>query len=81
MAASGATDVGTLTGWAFAENAGAVARVLLRAGGAAGAILADIHLSANQSTGEQYGPNPIEVRGGVYVEVASGAVRGAVYGG
>ena len=73
------TGIAVLTGFNFAENAGAVARVLLRDGGAAGPIFADIQLAAGQSVGESY-DYPIHLATGkVYVEV-TGTVRGAVYG-
>lgn len=73
------TGIAVITGFNFAETAGAVARVLLRDGGAAGTIVADLHLGASQSVGESF-DYPVHLTGKCYVDVAAGAVRGAVYG-
>ena len=79
----GGAQGGTLVyGWNFAENAGtpAAARVLLRDGGAGGAIIADIRLSASQSAGTEYtAPIRCTGTGGFYAEVNAGTVRGSVY--
>lgn len=82
-AAQGPVAGGTLVyGWNFAENAGspAAARVLLRDGGAAGTIIADIRLLASQSSGTEY-TAPLRCLSalGFYVEVNAGTVRGSVY--
>lgn len=70
-----------LAGWQFTETAGAAARVLLRDGSSSGAILVDVKLAAGESVGENY-VHPIVLAGAakVYVDVDTGAVRGAVYG-
>lgn len=82
VTASAQTTVGTLSGWNFAENAGtpAAARVLLRDGSATGAILADIRLAASGSDTVAF-PTAINVANTVYVDVATGTVRGALFGG
>ena len=81
--AVGPTTGGTLVyGWNFAENAGspAAARVLLRDGGAGGAIIGDIRLAASQSAGTEYtAPIRCTSTSGFYVEVNAGTVRGAAY--
>lgn len=79
---TGQTTVGTLQGWNFAENAEtpAVARVLLRDGGSSGTVLADLHLAASGSETVMF-PVAINVADTVYVEVATGTVRGALFGG
>lgn len=66
--------------WNLAENAGspAAARVLLRDGGASGAIVADIRLPASDSKHAAYGTRGLTFTAGVYVEVATGTVRGSV---
>lgn len=74
------TAITIVTGFNIAETAAGVARVLFRDGGAAGAIIADIHLAASQSVGESFTWPLTLSTGGIYVDVVSGAVRGAVYG-
>lgn len=70
-----------LLSWHFAENAGspAAARVLLRDAGLSGDVVVDIRLAASDSKGGSYAAVPGFVfPNGVYVEVASGTVRGSV---
>jgi hypothetical protein len=71
--------VGSVLHVDVAENAGSPgpARVLLRNGGASGQIQVDIRLAASESKHVNYS-RPALYPGGVYVEVASGTVRGAI---
>lgn len=81
VSASGLTGVGTLEGWNFTETSGSAgAHVRLRNGAVGGDIVASIKLGAGESVGEDY-DNPIGVAGKVYVQLVSGAVEGALYGG
>lgn len=85
VTASGDTGLQVITGWQFTENGapGGAARVLLREG-VGGPIFADIRLVAGESAGDNY-DYPIvlsQTNTGAkcYAEVATGTVRGAVYG-
>lgn len=71
-----------LTGWNFTETAGSAAEVYIRDGSASGTIVVDIKLGAGESAGESY-YHPLMCQGAskFYIDVASGTVRGAVYGG
>ncbi len=77
---AGVNSIATLHGWSVRENGGpaAVATVLIRAGGASGTIVATIELAADKSETVSL-DGGIQMRGGIYVEVAAGAVQGAVY--
>lgn len=81
VTASGSVSIKSLAGWQFTENAGtpAAARVLLRDGGASGAIIHDIRLAASESVGDSFNI-PVLLTGNLYVDVTSGTVRGAVFG-
>lgn len=65
----------------FAENAGtpAEARVLLRDGSSTGTVVCDIRIAASDSKALSF-DRPLHFPKGVYVEIASGTVRGAVDG-
>lgn len=71
-----------VTGFFVAENAGtpAAARVLFRDGNASGTIFLDVRLAAGESIGDLASGDGGVLVSGVYVEVVSGTVRGAVYG-
>jgi hypothetical protein len=68
-----------LTGINFAETAGAAAKVRIRNGQDAGQpILMTIALAANASVLQQFA-SPIESAKGLFLEVVSGNVEGAVF--
>lgn len=80
--AAGASGVGRLLGWSIRESAGvaAVATVLIRAGTTDTApIIAAIELAANGSSTEWLGPQGVQARDGIRVQVVAGTVEGAVY--
>lgn len=67
-------------GWSFRETAGAAASCRVRDGrDATGAILATIGLAANASDHEWLGDAGVTADVGLYLEVVSGSVEGAVY--
>lgn len=75
-----ATSAGRLMGWSLRETAGAQATVYLRDGlDDTGAIVAAIELAPNESTRDSYFPGGLSYGAGLYVDVAAGAVEGAVY--
>lgn len=71
---------GQLAGYSLAEAAGAAAVVRLRDGiDAGGDVLARINLAANGYADRWFLPHGIAFTAGLYVEVVSGAIEGAVY--
>jgi hypothetical protein len=69
----------TLMGFTSRETSGtATAFFRLRAGTVTGTILETVTLAAGESTSDWYGPSGIAAAGGVYYELVSGAVAGAV---
>jgi hypothetical protein len=81
ISAAGLTGVGSLKGWNFTETSGSAgAHVRLRNGAVGGEIVASVKLGAGQSAGENY-DDPINVSGRVFVQIVTGAVEGALYGG
>lgn len=80
-APAGVNSVPTLYGWSIRESAGtpAVATVLIRSGSLSGPIVAAIELVADGSSTEWFGPQGVQARGGLYVDVVAGAVEGSVY--
>lgn len=71
---------GRLMGFSVREAAAtpAKASMRLRAGGAAGAILATVTLAPEESIRDWFGPNGITATGGVYYELVSGTITGGV---
>lgn len=66
-------------GFSLRETAGAAAVVRVRDSGVVGGnILDTISLAANESAREFYAPGGKNCRGGLYVEIVSGTVEGAI---
>ena len=68
-------------GYAVAETTGsATAALRLRDGTASsGTRILPIHLAANESVRDWFGPNGIVYQQGIYVEVVSGAIEGSIW--
>jgi hypothetical protein len=75
------TNVTTLTGWCFTEDAGtpAAAALLLRVGDASGAIIAMIRLPASGMHSISL-DHPLKIPAGVFIDVTLGNVRGSLFG-
>ncbi len=70
-----------ITGWSLVETTG-TARAEIRiidGRDTTGQVLADITLSAGESTRDYWGPDGIPARVGVLADIVSGSVSGAVY--
>lgn len=69
----------TYYGFTFRETAGATAVVRIRSGGViTGDILETVSLAASESTSDLLAPQGLRCPGGLYVEIVSGTVEGAV---
>lgn len=74
------TAAKSLKGFYVRETAGAAARITIRETGAAGSIIFDIPLTANEGVGDMF-PEAIVFDDVIHVEVESGAVRYSIFGG
>jgi hypothetical protein len=73
------TSAGLVSGWSFAETAGATAKIRIRSGiDVNQAVLMVLTLSANEST-RDFLTLPVEFKAGLYLELVSGAVEGVIY--
>lgn len=71
----------TLTGWSFREttgSAGAIVR-LLDGNNASAQLVAALSLSAGQALALSLAPGGLAITTGLYVDVVSGSVEGAVW--
>lgn len=69
----------TYYGFSLRETAGSTAVVRIRAGGVVGGTILDtISLAANESAREDYFPQGLRAAGGLYYQLVSGAVEGAI---
>lgn len=75
---AGTNTVPKLHGWSIAETGGADAKVYLRSGASNGPIVAVVTLGADESSTVSLAC-PVACHGGLYVDVDSGSVEGAVY--
>lgn len=75
---AGANTVPKLHGWSIAETGGGDAKVYLRSGASNGPVVAVVTLGADESSNVSLGC-PVACPGGLYVDVDSGSVEGAVY--
>jgi hypothetical protein len=73
-------SAGRLVGFALLETAGAVARINIRDGDLTGPILMPIALAASESTREVWS-QALSFNRGLYFELVSGTVIGALYTG
>lgn len=77
-----AGSVAKLYGWSVREAAGspAVATVIVHAGtDASGPAIGEIELAANGASTEWFGPQGVQMRDGIFVEVVAGTVEGVVF--
>lgn len=73
------TAPGLLAGWNFVETAGASAKIRIRSGMDNNQpVVLVVTLGANEST-RDFPPLPIEYKAGLYLELVSGAIEGAIY--
>lgn len=80
--ASGALTgaAGVLLGFSMRESGGVAAAVVrLRDGAVGGAILATVSLAVGESVRDWFGDRGVNVPTGIFFELVSGAVEGAVY--
>lgn len=75
------TRSGRLYGWAFEETTGASPALvsLIDGSSAAGQVIVNVSLLANESTRDVWGKPGIGIRNGVYLRVFSGSVRVTIY--
>ena len=70
---------GLLAGWNLVETAGATAKIRIRSGiDINQPVLLTVTLAANEST-RDFPPLPIEYKGGLYLELVTGAIEGSIY--
>lgn len=67
-----------LDGWSFRETAGSTATIVIRQGGSAGDIVADIQLSANESS--NMSEMDVLLSDGTPHATVTGTISGNVYG-
>ena len=70
-----------LMGWAFVETTGSAAATfdLYDGVGSGGQLVAPLSLSSGQSTRDLMTGSGIEIRGGLFLDMLTGSIKGAVW--